>query len=175
MKIAEIIQVLDELAPASYQESYDNAGLITGNASLDCTGIICTLDSTFEVILEAKNKGCNLIVAHHPIIFGGLKKITGNTYVERSVIAAIKNDITIYASHTNLDNLLQGVNGKMADKLGLQNRKVLLHKQNSLMKQIVPALSVPSILPLKLYLKQKIKGAILLLPITPSFLVALKK
>lgn len=134
MKIAQIIQVLEELAPPSYQESYDNAGLITGNAASDCTGIICTLDATEEVILEAKNKGCNLVVAHHPIIFNGLKKITGKNYVERAVIAAIKNDIAIYAIHTNLDNLLQGVNGKMADKLGLDNRKVLLHKPTSLMK-----------------------------------------
>lgn len=134
MNITQIIQVLDELAPPSYQESYDNAGLIAGNAASDCTGIICTLDATEAVILEAKNKGCNLVVAHHPIIFNGLKKITGKNYVERAVIAAIKNDIAIYAIHTNLDNLLQGVNGKMADKLGLENRKVLLHKQNSLMK-----------------------------------------
>jgi dinuclear metal center YbgI/SA1388 family protein len=134
MKIAQIIQVLEELAPPSYQESYDNAGLITGNAASDCTGIICTLDATEEVILEAKNKGCNLVVAHHPIIFNGLKKITGKNYVERAVIAAIKNDIAIYAIHTNLDNLLQGVNGKMADKLSLDNRKVLLHKPTSLMK-----------------------------------------
>ncbi len=134
MKIAQIIQVLEELAPPSYQESYDNAGLITGNAASDCTGIICTLDATEDVILEAKNKGCNLVVAHHPIIFNELKKITGKNYVERAVIAAIKNDIAIYAIHTNLDNLLQGVNGKMADKLSLDNRKVLLHKPTSLMK-----------------------------------------
>ncbi len=134
MRIDEIIQVLDELAPAFYQESYDNIGLITGNASLDCTGIICTLDATEQVILEAKNKGCNLVVAHHPIIFGSIKKITGKTYVERTIITAIKNDIAIYAIHTNLDNLLEGVNGKMANKLGLENRKVLLHKQNILMK-----------------------------------------
>lgn len=137
MKIKEVISRLEELAPPSYQESYDNAGLITGDSSLDCTGIICSLDATEEVILEAKQKGCNLIVAHHPIVFGGLKKITGRTYVERAVIAAIKNDIAIYAIHTNLDNLLTGVNAKMADKLGLQNRKVLLHKQNNLMKLIV--------------------------------------
>jgi dinuclear metal center YbgI/SA1388 family protein len=134
MKIAQIIKVLDELAPSSYQESYDNAGLIIGNAALDCTGVICSLDATEEVILEAKNKGCNLVVAHHPIIFNGLRKITGKNYVERAVIAAIKNDIALYAIHTNLDNLLQGVNGKMADRLGLNNRKILLHKQNTLMK-----------------------------------------
>jgi dinuclear metal center YbgI/SA1388 family protein len=134
MTILEIIQLLDELAPPSYQESYDNAGLITGNASVNCTGIICTLDATEEVILEAKSKGCNLVVAHHPIIFKGLKKITGKNYVERTVISAIKNDIAIYAIHTNLDNLLEGVNGKMADKLGLEKRKILLHRENNLMK-----------------------------------------
>ncbi|MDQ6813739.1 MAG: Nif3-like dinuclear metal center hexameric protein [Bacteroidota bacterium] len=137
MKIKEVLAVLEELAPSSYQESYDNCGLITGDSSLDCTGIICTLDATEEVIHEAIEKGCNLIVAHHPIIFSGLKKITGKNYVERAIIAAIKNDIAIYAIHTNLDNLLTGVNGKMADTLQLQNTKVLLHKQNNLMKLIV--------------------------------------
>jgi len=137
VKIKEIIEVLDNLAPPSYQESYDNTGLLTGNSSLECTGIICTLDATEEVLLEAKRKGCNLVVAHHPIIFSGLKKITGKNYVERAVITAIKNDIAIYAIHTNLDNLLSGVNGRMADKLNLQNRQVLLHKQNNLMKLIV--------------------------------------
>jgi dinuclear metal center YbgI/SA1388 family protein len=137
VKIKEILAVLDELAPSSYQESYDNAGLITGDSDLACTGVICALDATEEVIMEAKRKGCNLVVAHHPIIFAGLKKITGRNYVERAVIAAIKNDIAIYAIHTNLDNLVTGVNSRMAEKLGLQNRKVLLHKQNNLMKLIV--------------------------------------
>lgn len=137
MKIKDIVQLLDEFAPPFYQESYDNAGLITGNSSLDCTGVICTLDATEEVILEAIEKGCNLIVAHHPIIFGGLKKITGKSYVERAIITAIKNDVSIYAIHTNLDNLLEGVNGRMADKLGLKNRKILLHKLNTLMKLYV--------------------------------------
>lgn len=137
MKIKNVIDLLDDLAPLSYQENYDNSGLITGNSSLECTGVLCSLDATENVILEAKLKGCNLIVAHHPIIFGGLKKIIGNSYVERAIITAIKNDIVIYAIHTNLDNLLTGVNGKMADKLGLEKRKVLLHRQNSLMKLIV--------------------------------------
>lgn len=137
MKIKEIVEILDELAPPSYQESYDNAGLITGNSQLDCTGIICTLDATEEVILEAIQKGCNMVVAHHPIVFSGLKKITGKNYVERTIITAIKNDVAIYAIHTNLDSLLTGVNGKMADKLGLENRKVLLPKPNNLMKLFV--------------------------------------
>ncbi len=136
MKIKHVLQLLDELAPASYQESYDNAGLITGNSSLLFTGAVCALDATEEVILEAKQKGCNLVVAHHPVIFNGLKKITGKNYVEKAIITAIKNDIAIYAIHTNLDNLLTGVNGKIADKLGLVNRKVLLNRQNTLMKLI---------------------------------------
>ena len=134
LKIKDIIKVLDELAPPAYQESYDNSGLITGDSSLVCTGVICTLDATEEVILEAKQNGCNLVVAHHPIVFGGLKKITGKNYVEKAVIAAIKNDIAIYAIHTNFDNLLSGVNGKIADRLNLQNRKVLLPKRDTLMK-----------------------------------------
>jgi dinuclear metal center YbgI/SA1388 family protein len=137
LKIRDIVDLLDELAPPSYQESYDNAGLITGDASLECTGIVCTLDATEEVVFEAKQTGCNLVVAHHPIVFNGLKKITGKNYIERAVIASIKNDVAIYAIHTNLDNLLTGVNGKMADKLALGNRKALLHKQNNLMKLIV--------------------------------------
>lgn len=137
MKIKEIIQLLDQFAPPSYQESYDNAGLITGNSMQECGGVICTLDATEEVILEAIEKGCNLIVAHHPIIFGGLKKITGKSYVEKAIITAIKNDIAIYAIHTNLDNLLNGVNGRMADKLGLKSRKILLPRQNVLLKLYV--------------------------------------
>jgi putative NIF3 family GTP cyclohydrolase 1 type 2 len=89
------------------------------------------------VVLEAKEKGCNLIVAHHPIVFSGLKKITGKNYVEQTVIAAIKNDIAIYAIHTNLDNVIAGVNNKIADKLGLVNRKILAPRQNLLSKLFV--------------------------------------
>ncbi len=134
MKIAEIITVLEELAPVSLQEHYDNAGLITGNAGWECTGVLCTLDAIEEVVDEAKASNCNLIVAHHPIIFKGLKKINGRNYVERTIINAIKNDIAIYAIHTNLDNVIDGVNNKIADQLNLQNRRVLLPKENMLMK-----------------------------------------
>lgn len=137
MKIKDITSLLDELAPPSYQESYDNAGLITGDALHKCTGILCTLDATEEVIKESIQKGCNLVVAHHPVVFGGLKKITGKSYVEQAIITAIKNDIAIYAIHTNLDNILVGVNGKMADKLNLVNRKVLSPKPNNLLKLYV--------------------------------------
>ncbi len=134
MKITDVINLLEETAPPAYQESYDNAGLLTGNPLWDCTGIICTLDATEEVINEARQKKCNLIVAHHPIIFGGLKKITGRNYVERAVITAIRNDIAIYAIHTNLDNVIHGVNNKMADRLGLINRSILAPKTGELMK-----------------------------------------
>ncbi len=134
MKISEIISFLEIKAPPALQEHYDNAGLITGDRDMNCSGIICSLDVTEEVVKEAIAKKANLIVAHHPIIFGGLKKINGKNYVERTVIAAIKNDIAIYAIHTNLDNVIDGVNGKMAALLGLQNISVLSPKENSLKK-----------------------------------------
>lgn len=134
MKIIEAIQVLEKTAPLSYQENYDNAGLLTGNADWNCTGILCTLDATEAVILEARERGCNLVVAHHPIIFGGLKKITGRNYVEKTIITAIKNDIAIYAIHTNLDNVLHGVNQRIADRIGLADCRILAPKTGLLMK-----------------------------------------
>ena len=137
MTIAEIITPLEKFAPTFYQESYDNCGLLTGSSNWICNGVLCTLDATEAVVLEAKEKGCNLIVAHHPIIFSGLKKIIGKNYVEQTIITAIKNDIAIYAIHTNLDNVLAGVNNKIADKLNLINRKILAPKQNLLSKLIV--------------------------------------
>jgi dinuclear metal center YbgI/SA1388 family protein len=135
MKIQDITSFLENIAPGYLQESYDNAGLLTGNPQWQCSGIITSLDATEDVVAEAIEKKCNLIVAHHPIIFGGLKKITGKNYVERTVIAAIKNNIAIYAIHTNLDNLINGVNGKMADMLGLVNRQILQPK-NGLIKKL---------------------------------------
>jgi dinuclear metal center YbgI/SA1388 family protein len=134
MKISEVIQTLEAFAPLPYQESYDNAGLLTGSNSWECTGILCTLDATEAVVNEAVQENCNLVVAHHPIIFSGLKKITGKNYVERTIIAAIKNNIAIYAIHTNLDNVYNGVSRRMAEKLGLQNCKVLDPKPGLLKK-----------------------------------------
>ena len=132
--IKEIINFLEQLAPPVYQESYDNCGLLTGNANWDLTKILVTLDCTEDVVNEAINKGCNLIIAHHPIIFGGLKKLNGKNYVERTVIKAIKNDIAIYAIHTNLDNVLNGVNAKICEKLGLIETGILAPKLNLLKK-----------------------------------------
>ena len=134
MKIQDITSFLENIAPVSLQESYDNAGLITGDLEWECTGAIISLDATEVVVKEAIEKKCNLIVAHHPIVFSGLKKITGKDYVEKTVITAIKNDIAIYAIHTNLDNLIEGVNGKMADMLGLVNRQILQPKKSLLKK-----------------------------------------
>lgn len=126
MKIKEIIKVLEEVAPLSYQESYDNAGLIVGSRDWVVKGVLLCLDSTEAILDEAIEKGCNLIVAHHPIVFSGLKKINGKNYIERTIIKAIKNDIAIYASHTNLDKVYHnGVNSKIAEKLNLQNTRIL--------------------------------------------------
>ena len=134
MKIEAFISSLESLANPVYQESYDNAGLLTGNSAWECSGALITLDATEPVIREAIARKCNLIIAHHPIIFGGLKKINGKNYVEKAVVSAIKNDIAIYAIHTNLDNVLHGVNGKIADKLDLVNRAWLLSKPSTLKK-----------------------------------------
>jgi dinuclear metal center YbgI/SA1388 family protein len=134
MKIAEIIQTIEDFAPISYQESYDNAGLLVGDKLADCTGVLICLDAIEAVIDEAIDKNFNLVVAHHPIVFSGLKKITGKNYIERVIIKAIKNDIAIYACHTNLDNVKLGVNNIIADKLGLINRKILEPKKGVLKK-----------------------------------------
>ncbi|MFN8345388.1 MAG: Nif3-like dinuclear metal center hexameric protein [Spirosomataceae bacterium] len=135
-QIKEITDFLEAIAPLSYQESYDNAGLITGNARTDVTGVLVTLDATEAVIEEALAKGCNLVVAHHPIVFKGLKKLNGRNYVERTVIKAIKNDVAIYATHTNLDHVVGGVNFMIAERLGLQQVRILAPKTGILMKLV---------------------------------------
>lgn len=136
MKIKEVIQFLETIAPPVLQESYDNSGLIVGNKETECKGCLVCLDVTEAVVQEATMRNCDLIISHHPIIFKGLKKLNGHNLVERTVISAIKNDIAIYAIHTNLDNVIDGVNRKLADKLGLQNCGVLLPKEGTLKKLI---------------------------------------
>lgn len=137
MKIKEVTSYLEELAPLNYQEDYDNSGLIIGDSQAELKGVLVTLDVTEEVIQEAIAKGCNLVIAHHPLIFKGLKKLNGKNYVERSVIFAIKNDIAIYAIHTNLDNVVNGVNFKIAEKIGLSDVKILRKKKDTLLKLTV--------------------------------------
>jgi len=137
IKIRDITGYLEQLAPKSYQESYDNSGLITGDYDQEARGVLVTLDCTEAVVDEAIQQNCNLIIAHHPIVFKGLKKLTGSNYVERTIIRAIKNDIAIYAIHTNLDNIHVGVNRKIADRIGLRNVRILAPKKNTLSKLVV--------------------------------------
>jgi dinuclear metal center YbgI/SA1388 family protein len=134
MRIKDIVKELETYAPPALQESYDNSGLIVGSEDWECSGIICSLDATEAVILEAKAARCNLVVAHHPIIFAGLKKLNGKNYVEKTVITAIKNDIAIFAIHTNLDNVIDGVNNTLANKMGLIHKKILLPKAGIMSK-----------------------------------------
>jgi dinuclear metal center YbgI/SA1388 family protein len=136
IKIKDVTRYLEEWAPLSYQESYDNAGLLTGDSSSDVKGVLVTLDCTEEVVEEAIESGCNLIVAHHPILFKGIKKLTGSSYVERTLLKAIKHDVAIYAIHTNLDNVHTGVNKKICEKIGLKNIKVLAPKNDILNKLV---------------------------------------
>lgn len=133
MKINEVVNYLETIAPPAYQEDYDNSGLLTSHTN-ELTGILVSLDCTEEVIAEAIERGCNLVVAHHPIVFRGLKRFTGKNYVERTVIKAIKNDIAIYAIHTNLDNVKTGVNRRISELIGLKNQRILAPKSGLLTK-----------------------------------------
>ena len=134
MQIKEIVAAIEQIAPKTYQESYDNCGMQVGAVDAETTGVLLTLDVTEEVLDEAIDRGCNMIVAHHPLIFSSLKRLTGSSYVERIVHKAIKNDIAIYAAHTNLDNMSAGVNRKIADRLKLQNCVILDPKPGTLLK-----------------------------------------
>ncbi|HLP49891.1 MAG TPA: Nif3-like dinuclear metal center hexameric protein, partial [Chitinophagales bacterium] len=125
---------LETIAPLSYQESYDNSGLIVGDANAPVKKVLITLDATEAVIDEAIREKCQLVIAHHPIVFGGLKKFNGKNYVERVVIKAIKNNIAIYAIHTNYDNVIEGVNAKICERIGLTNCQILAPKKQLLKK-----------------------------------------
>jgi len=134
MIVKDITSYLESIAPLALQESYDNSGLLVGDYESKVDSILLTLDVTSEVVKEAIEKKCNLIIAHHPFIFSGLKNITGKNDIEKCVILAIKNNISIYAAHTNLDNVINGVNQKFATKLGLKNQRILVPKSNELKK-----------------------------------------
>jgi dinuclear metal center YbgI/SA1388 family protein len=136
MKISDILTVLEEMAPLAYAEDFDNVGLIVGDPNTDATGILVCHDALENVIDEAIAKNCNLVVCFHPILFSGLKKITGKSYIERAVIKAIKNDIAIYAVHTALDNHKEGVNKIFCDALGLMNTTILVPKENYIKKLV---------------------------------------
>jgi len=134
MLIKHIIQAIEAVAPPVYQESYDNTGIQVGNPDGEAKGVLISLDVTEAVLDEAIHRGCNMIVSHHPLIFSGIKKITGKNYVERIILKAIKNDITLYAAHTNLDNMYTGVSAKIAEKLGLTHTSILEPKSSILSK-----------------------------------------
>jgi len=136
MKIKEITTIIEDFAPLSYQESYDNAGLIVGNNNDEVTGILICVDCVEEILDEAIATNCNMIIAHHPIVFSGLKQLNGKNYIERTVIKAIKNNIAIYAAHTNLDNVTGGVSFKIAEKIGVKNCQILQPKKSLLSKII---------------------------------------
>jgi dinuclear metal center YbgI/SA1388 family protein len=124
--ISDITHHLESIAPLHLQESYDNAGLIVGDPNTEVTGILTSLDCTEEIVEEAAARGCNLVVAHHPIVFRGLKRLNGANYVERTVIRAIQLGVAIYAIHTNLDNVRsRGVNERIAQQLGLTQLRLL--------------------------------------------------
>jgi len=136
MKLKEILPILEEMAPLAYAEDFDNVGLLVGNIENETTGILVCHDALESVIDEAIAKNCNLVVCFHPILFSGIKKITGKNYVERAIIKAIKNDIAIYAVHTALDNHKQGVNKIFCDALDIQNTQILIPKQNFIQKLV---------------------------------------
>jgi dinuclear metal center YbgI/SA1388 family protein len=134
MIVQDVINYLEELSPLAYAEDFDNVGLLVGNKNNMVNGILVTLDTLETVVDEAIDNNCNLIVSFHPIIFKGLKTLTGKSYVERVVMKAIKHDISIFAIHTALDNALQGVNNQICKQLGLSNRKILIPKSGSIKK-----------------------------------------
>ncbi|GHT09665.1 GTP cyclohydrolase 1 type 2 [Bacteroidia bacterium] len=136
MKISQIIETLENYAPLSLQESFDNSGLQVGDVSRKVTGILLCLDVTEEVLDEAIELDCNLIISHHPLLFKPLKSLSGKTYIERCVIKACRNNLVIYASHTNMDNAFGGVNFRIAEKIGLQNVRVLSPQKNCLLKLV---------------------------------------
>ncbi|MES2621050.1 MAG: Nif3-like dinuclear metal center hexameric protein [Bacteroidota bacterium] len=134
MKIRDITDYLESIAPTDYQESYDNSGLIIGDKNSPVKKALITLDATEEVLNEAISEKCQLIITHHPIIFGGLKRLNGKNYVERIVMKAIKNNIAVYSIHTNYDNVVNGVNAKICERLGLADCEILAPKKQLLKK-----------------------------------------
>ena len=131
MKISQIISILEDFAPLPLQEEFDNSGLQIGDSSQILTGVLLCLDVTEDVIDEALEMECNLIISHHPLLFKPLKSITGRNYIERCAIKACKHDLVIYAAHTNLDNVSGGVSFRIAEKIGLQNIRVLSPKNEN--------------------------------------------
>jgi dinuclear metal center YbgI/SA1388 family protein len=136
MRLSVLIKFLEEFAPLNYQEDYDNSGLIIGEPDQELTSALVALDCTEDIVDEAIENGCNLIITHHPIVFKGIKKLNGNSYVERVVLKAVRNNISLYAIHTNLDHVKHGVNNVICERLGLSNLKIL-NPKGELLKKLV--------------------------------------
>lgn len=136
MKIKNILQEIEKLAPLPYAEDFDNVGLLVGDKNATVKGVLIAHDTLEEVVQEAIDKNCNLIISYHPIIFKGLKKLTGKTYVERAVMKAIRHDIAIYATHTALDNSFNGMNAMICKKLNLKNREILIPQPGTIKKLV---------------------------------------
>ncbi|MDR1682595.1 MAG: Nif3-like dinuclear metal center hexameric protein [Candidatus Symbiothrix sp.] len=128
MKIEQIIAAIEDFAPLYWQEDFDNSGIQVGNVDQEAKGVLLCLDITEAVVEEAITLNCNLIISHHPLLFKSLRTLTGKTYIERCVVTACKNDIVIYAAHTNLDNAVGGVNYRLSEKIGLQDIRILQPK-----------------------------------------------
>lgn len=137
MLLRDLTRFLDRLAPPAWQESYDNAGLQCGDPATPITGATIALDATEEVVAEAIRNGHNLIIAHHPVIFRPLKRLTGSTQPERVILKALQHGVAIYATHTNLDNVRHGVNAEFARRLGLTNTRILAPKADGALRQLV--------------------------------------
>ncbi|RMB64187.1 Nif3-like dinuclear metal center hexameric protein [Dokdonia sinensis] len=136
MTIKELCNQLEDWAPTANAEDFDNVGLLVGDATAEITNVLVAHDALENVVAEAVSKDCNVIVCFHPIIFSGLKSLTGKNYVERAVLKAIKNDIAIYAIHTALDNVQHGVNLGMCNALGIENPKILIPKSGTIQKLV---------------------------------------
>ncbi len=136
MTVAQIAAGLEELAPLPFAEDFDNVGLLVGDPQMEVTGVLVTLDTLEDVLVEAREKGCNLVVSFHPILFQGLKRITGATYVERVVARAIEQRVAIYSMHTALDNVREGVNRKLSEVLGLTQPRTLIPRKGIIKKLV---------------------------------------
>ena len=134
--VKDIVTVIEDKAPRELQESYDNSGLLTGRRDQEVTGVLICLDVIPEILDEAAKRGCNFILSHHPPFFSGMKRFSGNSLQEEILIRAIRNDIILYACHTNLDSVIGGVSGRMADMLGLINQSILVPRVDDLIKLV---------------------------------------
>lgn len=136
MKLKEIVELIETFAPLQYQESYDNSGLAVGNVDMEITGVLLCTDITSEVIDEAVQQGANLVLSHHPVIFSPLKRLTGKTDTERIIIRALQSNIALYCAHTNMDNISDGVNQKICEKIGTRHNRILVPMPNRLRKLV---------------------------------------